>query len=210
MQLASATSAPEHILQTLLLGTSSTSAHGGCWLLLSNNWIFFIGVCVLFNFLPILQPVILNLQDSSCRQGSLSSLLSALHSALIQPLALPCRTAVGNKTVYVPLLCPFAGQSVIALRTVNRIKLKQSSSLSHSLSLPPCYSNAICGIIMKKSQRKNWSEYRVQKYTVLCSRYNTTVGFSISKKRKRSFYSVNCNPLPFKTVLITSKSNERK
>lgn len=104
---------------------------------------------------PFCSQLSLTFKTAPAGKGSLSSLLSALHSALIQPLALPCRTAVGNKTVYIPLLCPFAGQSVIALRTVNRIKLKQSSSLSHSLSLPPCYSNAICGIIMKKSQRKN-------------------------------------------------------
>lgn len=142
-------------------------------------------------------------------QAGLSVLPSALHSALIQLLALPRRTAVGNKTIYIPMLCPFAGQSVIALRTVNRIKIKQSSTLSSSLFPTPRYSNPICRIITKKSQQKNQSEDRVQKYTVFYSHYNTTVGFSISKKRKRYFYSVDCNPLPFKTVLKTNNGTKR-
>lgn len=45
---------------------------------------------------------------------------------------------------------------------------------------------------------------------ILCSHYNTIPGCRITKRRMRSFYNVNCKPLPFKTILITNNSTKDK
>lgn len=46
----------------------------------------------------------------------------------IKLVALLVRTAAINKSVYLLMVCPFAGQTVIVLRTVSKIKPKQSNS----------------------------------------------------------------------------------
>lgn len=115
-------------------------------------------------------------------------------------LVLLVRTAAINKSVYLFMVCPFAGQTVIVLRTVSKIKPKQSSSPSPSShkkkSQTLSHRNLLSRIIKKNEMKETQSEdrIRVEKYrghTTFEAHYNTITGFSTSKRRTRTFYYVN-------------------
>lgn len=96
------------------------------WLQQLNNWIF-IFILFLIHFSAICPHA-----SKRLLQEAFPVLPSTLQLSPEAELVLLPRTAVTNKTIYIFMVCPFAGQTLIAVRTANRIKTKQSSMPSPS------------------------------------------------------------------------------